>query len=226
MLKKVVIIGPESTGKSTLCEMLAQHFNTKWCPEFAREYLLTNGTDYTFDDLLTIAKGQLALEDEFVRMTEPPFNHPAGGKLASKEFPSGPNSPDSRFPSTDPQLSDFPSSQLSDSQLPEFPTSHLLFIDTDQYVMKVWCEYVFNECHSWILRRIAERPYDLYLLCKPDLPWIKDALREYPDEKPRHELYHMYRDILIQQPIPWVEVKGSYEERFEQAKGAVARMLN
>lgn len=202
MLKKVVIIGPESTGKSTLCEMLAQHFNTQWCPEFAREYLLTNGTDYTFDDLLTIAKGQLALENEFIQMAEPPFNPPAGGKLASKEFQT----------------------EIHSGVSPS--NSQLLFIDTDQYVMKVWCEYVFNECHSWILRRIAERPYDLYLLCKPDLPWTQDALREYPDEKPRQELYHMYRDILIQQPIPWVEVKGSYEERFEQARQAVAQMLN
>ena len=58
MLKKVVILGPESTGKSTLCEQLAQHYETTWCPEFAREYLLTNGTQYEFDDLLTIAKGQ------------------------------------------------------------------------------------------------------------------------------------------------------------------------
>ena len=51
MVKKVVIIGPESTGKSTLCEMLAQHFNTLWCPEFAREYLLTNGSKYDFDGI-------------------------------------------------------------------------------------------------------------------------------------------------------------------------------
>lgn len=195
MLKKVVIIGPESTGKSTLCEMLAQHFNTQWCPEFAREYLLTNGTEYTFDDLLTIAKGQLALEKEFVQM-------------------AGADTPVNR------------EDDLSTFQPINFSTDQLLFIDTDQYVMKVWCEYVFNECHSWILRRIAERPYDLYLLCKPDLPWTQDALREYPDEKPRQELYHMYRDILIQQPIPWVEVKGSYEERFEQARQAVAQMLN
>jgi len=65
MLKRIVVIGPESTGKSTLCGMLAQHFGTDWCPEFAREYLLTHGTDYSFDDLLTIAKGQLAMEDEY-----------------------------------------------------------------------------------------------------------------------------------------------------------------
>ncbi|KAF0240723.1 MAG: NAD metabolism ATPase/kinase-like [Chitinophagaceae bacterium] len=64
LVKKIVVIGPESTGKSTLCELLAQHYHTEWCSEFAREYLLSNGTDYTVDDLLVIAKGQLALEDE------------------------------------------------------------------------------------------------------------------------------------------------------------------
>ena len=68
-LKKIVIIGPESTGKSTLCELLAQHYNTQWCPEFAREYLLTHGTDYSYDDLLHIAKGQLAMEDEYIQST-------------------------------------------------------------------------------------------------------------------------------------------------------------
>ena len=64
-LKKIVVIGPESTGKSTLCEQLANHYQTQWCQEFAREYLLKNGTDYSYDDLLTIAKGQLALEDKY-----------------------------------------------------------------------------------------------------------------------------------------------------------------
>jgi NadR type nicotinamide-nucleotide adenylyltransferase len=66
-LKKIVIIGPESTGKSTLCEQLAQYYDALWCPEFAREYLLTNGMNYSYNDLLTIAKGQLAMEEEFVQ---------------------------------------------------------------------------------------------------------------------------------------------------------------
>jgi len=66
-LIKVAVIGPESTGKSTLCELLAMHYNTQWCPEFAREYLLTHGMDYTYEDLLFIAKGQLAMEDEYTQ---------------------------------------------------------------------------------------------------------------------------------------------------------------
>ncbi len=66
-VKKVVIIGPESTGKSTLCKLLARHYNTLWCPEYAREYLLKNGTNYTFENLLDVAKGQIALEEEYVK---------------------------------------------------------------------------------------------------------------------------------------------------------------
>src|SRR5690349_18151237 len=66
-IKKVVVIGPESTGKSTLCQLLAAHYHTSWCAEYAREYLLNNGTDYTFDDLLTIARGQLLVQDESER---------------------------------------------------------------------------------------------------------------------------------------------------------------
>ena len=62
-MKKIVIIGPESTGKSSLCEALAKHYHGTWSLEYAREYLTEHGTDYSFEDLLTIAKGQLALED-------------------------------------------------------------------------------------------------------------------------------------------------------------------
>ena len=166
-MKKFVVIGPESTGKSTLCSQLAQHFNTKWVPEYAREYLEKNGTNYTYDDLLIIARGQIDLEESL-------------------------------------------SSQLT------IPNSRL-FIDTDMYVMKVWCEYVFNKCHNWILNRIAERKYDGYLLCNVDLPWVKDNLREYPDLETRNKLYHFYRDILINQNTPWIEINGSYRERFESA---------
>ncbi|NLR78966.1 AAA family ATPase [Chitinophaga eiseniae] len=61
-MKKVVIIGPESTGKSTLSEKLAAHFNTVWTPEYAREYVDRLTRPYEQSDLLEIAAGQLALE--------------------------------------------------------------------------------------------------------------------------------------------------------------------
>lgn len=182
MLKKIVIIGPESTGKSTLCEQLAQYYNSNWCPEFAREYLLTNGTNYSYDDLLTIAKGQLALEEEYTAMMSQPHS-----PLATHHSP--------------------------------------LFIDTDMYVMKVWCEFVFEKCHRFILNQIVERKYDLYLLCNTDLPWTKDELREYPDLKTRDRLYHIYQDIMINQSVPWAEISGNNDERLQKAIAAVNKIL-
>lgn len=70
MIKKIVAIGPESTGKSTLCEELAKHFDATWCPEYAREYLNQNGIKYKYDDLLKIAQGQLMMEDYCVELTD------------------------------------------------------------------------------------------------------------------------------------------------------------
>jgi NadR type nicotinamide-nucleotide adenylyltransferase len=170
-IKKIVVIGPESTGKSTLCFQLAEHYQTLWCPEYAREFLEKNGADYRYDDLLTIAKGQIELENKVL------------SKADRRET--------------------------------------IVFIDTDMYVMKVWCEFAFNKCHSWILNEIATRKYDLYLLCNVDLPWIKDKLREYPDKTTRLKLYNFYKDIMINQSVPWVDIRGSYEERLSVAIKAI-----
>jgi len=63
-LKKIVIIGPESTGKSTITESLARHFHTAFVPEFARSYLDGLYRPYKYADLLEIATGQIALEEE------------------------------------------------------------------------------------------------------------------------------------------------------------------
>lgn len=63
-MKKIVVIGPESTGKSTLSAALAEHFNTVWVKEFARGYLETLNRPYEKEDLVTMAEGQLRLEDE------------------------------------------------------------------------------------------------------------------------------------------------------------------
>jgi NadR type nicotinamide-nucleotide adenylyltransferase len=61
--KRILILGPESTGKSTLAEDLASYFEEPWVPEFAREYLEKIDRPYIYEDLLEIGKGQVALED-------------------------------------------------------------------------------------------------------------------------------------------------------------------
>ncbi len=65
---KIAIVGPESTGKTTLAEQLAIKFDTVWAPEFARDYLQkkwdTFQTTCEPEDLLQIAKGQIQLEND------------------------------------------------------------------------------------------------------------------------------------------------------------------
>ncbi|MDO9551672.1 ATP-binding protein [Rhodonellum sp.] len=69
-LKKIVILGPESTGKSTLTQSLAEHFSAPWVREYAREYLKSLDRPYDYPDLLEIAKGQIALEKEMESRAE------------------------------------------------------------------------------------------------------------------------------------------------------------
>ena len=93
------------------------------------------------------------------------------------------------------------------------------------YVMKVWSDFVFGKCHRYILDKLKERKYDFYLLCNTDLPWLKDELREYPDLETRQKLYHIYRDTLIKQPVPWINITGNNEERLQIAIVAVDMLL-
>jgi nicotinamide riboside kinase len=162
-----------------LCEQLAQHYNTLWCPEFAREYLLTHGKKYKYEDLLTIAKGQIEMEGKFESI------------IKSQES-KGENLP--------------------------------YFIDTDMYVMKVWSEFVFNKCHRYILDQIVKRKYDQYLLCNCDVPWVQDELREYPDLETRKRLFNIYKDIMINQSVPWAEIDGDYNARLKKAIEAVDQL--
>ena len=55
---KIAILGPESTGKSTLAEQLAAHFGTDFVPEYSREYLKDFEGQYQIDDVVKIALGQ------------------------------------------------------------------------------------------------------------------------------------------------------------------------
>lgn len=60
---RIAITGPESTGKTSLANAISEVFECPWVPEYARVYLTELGREYTREDLLLIAQGQLTLED-------------------------------------------------------------------------------------------------------------------------------------------------------------------
>lgn len=164
MIKKIVVIGGESTGKSTLCEQLASHYQTPWVKEFAREYLEQLGRAYVEQDLLQIAKGQLIDEDEAIK-----------------------------------------------------EASQFLFCDTDLQVIKVWSEYKYGRCDSWITQQILTRKYDAYIITSPDFPWQDDPLREHPEPALRNHFFNLYTEMISTNEAPYCIVEGSEEKRLQQA---------
>lgn len=167
---KVAITGPESTGKSTLSEKLAAHYNTVWVPEYARTYIEALDRPYTLQDIEAIAKGQLALEERL-------------------------------------------SQQATD----------LLFVDTDLLVIKIWSEHAFGSCPDWVLQKLKQQDYNLYLLMGVDLPWEPDPQREHPHL--RQFFYDWYKRELEALQVPYVEVSGQHAFRLEEARRHVDILL-
>jgi NadR type nicotinamide-nucleotide adenylyltransferase len=66
-VERVVCLGGESSGKSTLSQALAQHFGTLYAAEFGRELWEERGGQLTFEDLLLIGRQQVEREEQLAR---------------------------------------------------------------------------------------------------------------------------------------------------------------
>ena len=63
-MTKIIVTGPESSGKTTICKRLSNYYNIPFAEEYSRIYLNSLQRDYTQEDLLEIAKGQLKSNQE------------------------------------------------------------------------------------------------------------------------------------------------------------------
>lgn len=172
-MKKIVIIGPESTGKSTLCEDLATHFKCDFVKEYARDYLNEFGPNYSYEHVLNMAEGQAELEASFIEMN---------------------------------------------ADLP------FIFIDTNQYVYKVWIEDKFDKVEPIVESLIQNNRYDYYFLCDIDVPWEYDEFREDPNEDDRQRFFDRYQQLLEADGTPFTILTGKKEDRLSKAIDVLNRL--
>ena len=170
-MKKIVLTGPESTGKSSLAKSLSDYYNAPIVDEYAVEYLKKTSGKYQYKDLALIAKGQIELEDIVISNNK----------------------------------------------------SDLVFIDTDLITIKIWSKVKYNKVSRWIMKTIRERDYDLYLLCKPDIPWEYNKFRENPDD--RDWLFTLYEKELKKYKKRYAIIEGLDQSRIDKAIDTIEELI-
>jgi len=174
LVQRVVVLGAESTGSTTLATALAEQYGTLWVREYGREYTHERGgpvDPWRSDEFTLVAERQFELERQAaVRVPMP-----------------------------------------------------LLVCDTDVFATALWHErYVGTS--SPVLWQMASRHQPVaYLLTGDEIPYVQDDTRD--GEHIREGMQQRFRDELSAQSVPWIEVRGSVEQRIAQARAVIEPLL-
>ncbi len=110
---------------------------------------------------------------------------------------------------------------ILDEQLAHRPD--FIIMDTWLIITKVWFQEVYKKTPTWLEGVIQAYPISLYLLCKPDIPWVFDPVRENPNR--REELFGRYLDEIRHFGFSYNLVDGIGNQREEKAIEAVNRFF-
>lgn len=108
--------------------------------------------------------------------------------------------------------------KIAQQQLTSEQGSTLL--DTDLITIKIWSNYKYGNCDEWILEQIQKQKSEerFYLLCKPDIVWEKDPLRENP--KNRTTIFRLYKKEIEQLNHKYHIVEGE-----NRVRDAISKIL-
>ena len=93
----------------------------------------------------------------------------------------------------------------------ETESNRPIVCDTEMLTLKIWALDKFNSCPAKISELLDNQKFDLYILCKPDIPWEYEPLRE--DENRRGIIYNKYLQNCLEMNLNFIEVSGTNAER-------------
>lgn len=161
VVKRVAILGGESSGKTTLAQQLADAIASVWAPEYGRERWVEKAGDLAFDDMRHIATTQVAREEQLLQEAR-----------------------------------------------------RWLVCDTTPLTTLCYSLEMFGAADP-VLEQLAERKYDLVLVCAPDFAFVQDGTRR--DEAFRARQHKWYLDTLEKSQIAYTVVAGPPHERLSRA---------
>ncbi len=89
--------------------------------------------------------------------------------------------------------------------------------------IRIWSEEKFGNCDARIVELSETRHYDHWLLCRPDLPWEADPLRENPHDRDR--LFDVHEAMLRSLKKPFGIIEGVGERRLTRATALIGSLL-
>lgn len=100
----------------------------------------------------------------------------------------------------------------------------LLICDTDLLTNVLWDDLLFpGHCPNWVRRLsvLRSRRQALYLLCDTDVDFVSDMQRSFPAPEDRARCRALWRNTLITHRLPYVDIRGSWQERLDTAIHAI-----
>jgi HTH-type transcriptional repressor of NAD biosynthesis genes len=172
--KKVVFVGTESCGKTTLVRNLAKVFGTSWVEEVGRAVTYeAGGTELLMrEDYEAIIHRHKVAEYEALRKA-----------------------------------------------------NKVLLVDTEAVVTSFYYFLEFGEDFELGEMTARLNEYDLCLFLEPDVPWVQDGWRFTAEEEKRQENNRLMKEMLVRAGVDFVEISGSYLERFEKARGLIKGLI-
>lgn len=171
-VKRVLLVGAESTGKTTLARALAEAYDTLWNPEYGRPYTEIG-------------------RDPEAEWTSSEFTHIARVQCWYEDFLAG-------------------------------YATRVLFCDTDAFTTAVFHE-VYLGSKTDAFDELLRRAYDLTIVCGLDVPWARDGIREFTEQ--RSGMHERYLEHARASRHPWLHVEGPPAARLATARQAVDALL-
>jgi NadR type nicotinamide-nucleotide adenylyltransferase len=165
-VRRVCLLGGESTGKTALAQALARELSTEWVPEYGRQVWAEKEGVLDFEDMEEIGRVQIATEEAAARRAN-------------------------RF----------------------------VICDTSPLTTLFYSGLLFGGRTSPGLERMAERGYDLTVLCAPDFGFVQDGTRYGGEFRDRQHAWYL-RELEARR-IPFLLATGSLEDRIAQVEAAL-----
>lgn len=199
---KVGIIGPESTGKSTLAQQLSQRYHGIYVPEYAREYVEQLGHPYTYDDVCAIARYQI---EQLQAYASSPKKTNVGKMESGCSAEAVENSN---------------TAEAADDRWKALSQGGIVFFDTELIITRVWFDYCYGSAPDWVLEAMVQYKMDVYLLLYPDLAWVDDPVRENGSEAIRLELFRRYEQEIQSLGVPYYIIRHTTQDTIFATKMA------